>query len=214
MSFRRVDFEYIKPAKPKKGFVVKSEQLPDTLQNLISLFQQSKLSLSHTVSLNLSVPATVSPLMAPSDSETLGRHSLIPTFLYSCPSPQQKMEASSFVVRSPSEKRSIEMFSPAFYGACAIGGTLSCGVTHTAVTPLDVVKCNIQVSSSSLLMRPLFPATPLHFEYSIFVEQFSNEGWERIDAMGSEKYGFSSLHLLIIFLYEIFFFIRKNSLIR
>ncbi|WVZ13896.1 hypothetical protein V8G54_011462 [Vigna mungo] len=84
--------------------------------------------------------------MAPSDSETLGRHSLIPSFLYSCPSPpQKKIEASSFAVRSPSEKRSIEMFSPAFYGACTIGGILSCGPTHTAVTPLDVVKCNIQI---------------------------------------------------------------------
>lgn len=97
-----------------------------------------------------------SQLMAPSDSEALGRHSLIPSFLYSSPSPPQKktMEASSFAVRSPSEKRSIEMFSPSYYAACTIGGALCCGLTHTAITPLDVVKCNIQVSSSSLHMHP------------------------------------------------------------
>ena len=31
-----------------------------------------------------------------------------------------------------------------FYTACAVGGVLACGLTHTAVTPLDVVKCNLQ----------------------------------------------------------------------
>jgi len=33
-----------------------------------------------------------------------------------------------------------------YYGKCLIGGMLACGVTHTAVTPLDVVKCNMQVN--------------------------------------------------------------------
>ncbi|TMW69497.1 hypothetical protein Poli38472_001653 [Pythium oligandrum] len=34
----------------------------------------------------------------------------------------------------------------AFYGKCMIGGILACGVTHAAITPLDVVKCNMQVN--------------------------------------------------------------------
>ncbi|KAL3656263.1 hypothetical protein V7S43_018910 [Phytophthora oleae] len=34
----------------------------------------------------------------------------------------------------------------AFYGKCMIGGILSCGITHTGITPLDVVKCNMQVN--------------------------------------------------------------------
>lgn len=32
-----------------------------------------------------------------------------------------------------------------YYKACTIGGILACGLTHTAVTPLDVVKCNMQI---------------------------------------------------------------------
>lgn len=41
----------------------------------------------------------------------------------------------------------VEMYSPQFYAACTVGGVLSCGLTHMAVTPLDLVKCNMQVRS-------------------------------------------------------------------
>lgn len=34
-----------------------------------------------------------------------------------------------------------------FYLKCAVGGVLSCGLTHLAVTPLDVAKCNMQVKT-------------------------------------------------------------------
>ena len=51
-----------------------------------------------------------------------------------------------FVVPAPSEPgKKIEMYSPAFYAACTAGGILSCGLTHMTVTPLDLVKCNMQV---------------------------------------------------------------------
>ncbi|KAH9546276.1 hypothetical protein CY35_12G086700 [Sphagnum magellanicum] len=43
-------------------------------------------------------------------------------------------------------RKKIQMYSPEFYGACAVGGVLSCGLTHTAVTPFDVVKCNMQIA--------------------------------------------------------------------
>jgi solute carrier family 25 phosphate transporter 3 len=43
----------------------------------------------------------------------------------------------------PSKK--IVMYSREFYTACTIGGMLSCGLTHTIVTPMDVVKCNMQI---------------------------------------------------------------------
>jgi len=41
----------------------------------------------------------------------------------------------------------IALFSPKYYAACTVGGLLACGVTHTAVTPLDLVKCRRQVDS-------------------------------------------------------------------
>ena len=33
-----------------------------------------------------------------------------------------------------------------YYRKCMMGGILSCGITHTIVTPLDLVKCRLQVS--------------------------------------------------------------------
>jgi len=33
-----------------------------------------------------------------------------------------------------------------YFMACGVGGILSCGLTHMAVTPLDVVKCNAQAN--------------------------------------------------------------------
>nr|CAD1825114.1 unnamed protein product [Ananas comosus var. bracteatus] len=53
--------------------------------------------------------------------------------------------AGSFVIQAPKEPGKIEMYSPAYYAACAVGGMASCGLTHTAVTPLDLVKCNMQI---------------------------------------------------------------------
>jgi hypothetical protein len=38
--------------------------------------------------------------------------------------------------------------SAEYYGLCAVGGLLSCGLTHTAVVPLDIVKCRIQVDAA------------------------------------------------------------------
>jgi solute carrier family 25 (mitochondrial phosphate transporter), member 3 len=36
--------------------------------------------------------------------------------------------------------------TPLYYAKCMLGGALACGLTHTAVTPLDVAKCNAQVN--------------------------------------------------------------------
>lgn len=94
------------------------------------------------------------------------RQSLIPNFLYSSssttsllmgksinhsnpslfPSPSPPKEQQNFMIASPSEPfGKIEMYSPRFYAACTVGGILSCGLTHMTVTPLDLVKCNMQV---------------------------------------------------------------------
>ncbi|KAL9342247.1 hypothetical protein Peur_065572 [Populus x canadensis] len=38
----------------------------------------------------------------------------------------------------------VEEFSLAFYGFCTVGGILSAGTTHLTITPLDVLKVNMQ----------------------------------------------------------------------
>lgn len=40
---------------------------------------------------------------------------------------------------------SCEFASTKYYALCGLGGILSCGITHTAVVPLDLVKCRLQV---------------------------------------------------------------------
>ncbi|GKB97099.1 mitochondrial phosphate carrier protein 3, mitochondrial-like protein, partial [Tanacetum coccineum] len=98
------------------------------------------------------------------------RQSLIPNYLYSSSfsSPSNSFltnnennnnnksmmtsavkNENKFVIQAPSEPLGkIEMYSPQFYAACTAGGILSCGLTHMTVTPLDLVKCNMQVSDS------------------------------------------------------------------
>lgn len=43
------------------------------------------------------------------------------------------------------EGDSCEYGSNKYYALCGLGGILSCGLTHTAIVPLDLVKCRIQV---------------------------------------------------------------------
>merc|ERR1712018_178644 len=49
---------------------------------------------------------------------------------------------------SADSQYSCEVGTPGFYARCAFGGMLSCGLTHTAVVPLDLVKCRIQVDKA------------------------------------------------------------------
>uniref|UniRef100_A0A669CJQ0 Solute carrier family 25 member 3 n=1 Tax=Oreochromis niloticus TaxID=8128 RepID=A0A669CJQ0_ORENI len=44
------------------------------------------------------------------------------------------------------EEVSCEFGSSKYYALCGFGGILSCGLTHTAVVPLDLVKCRLQVN--------------------------------------------------------------------
>lgn len=43
---------------------------------------------------------------------------------------------------------SCEFGSSKYFGLCAIGGILSCGITHTMIVPLDLVKCRLQVDAA------------------------------------------------------------------
>ena len=40
----------------------------------------------------------------------------------------------------------IVLYSPTYFAVCGVGGILSCGLTHTLMTPLDLVKCNAQAN--------------------------------------------------------------------
>ena len=55
-----------------------------------------------------------------------------------------------FAASAPSEPGKIVMYSPEFYAACTVGGIVACGATHTAVTPLDIVKCNMQARAAAI----------------------------------------------------------------
>ena len=48
----------------------------------------------------------------------------------------------------------------AYYQKCMMGGILSCGITHTLVCPLDIVKCRMQVSS---LLKSILDMAELSF---------------------------------------------------
>ncbi|XP_066342962.1 mitochondrial phosphate carrier protein 3, mitochondrial-like [Miscanthus floridulus] len=93
-------------------------------------------------------------------------NALLPSFLYAAPATASPFAAAiasmggqtvaapsaaaaaarpASWARAPSKPgRRIEMYSPAFYAACTVGGVASCGLTHMTVTPLDLVKCNMQ----------------------------------------------------------------------
>ena len=50
-----------------------------------------------------------------------------------------------FLAGAAKDDVSCEFGSMKYYAICGFGGILSCGLTHTAVVPLDLVKCRIQV---------------------------------------------------------------------
>lgn len=68
-------------------------------------------------------------------------------FLESTKPNEYKQRTMAFAAGSPTPAAPGEVpyGSLEYYLKCAVGGALSCGLTHTAVVPLDLVKCRIQV---------------------------------------------------------------------
>ncbi|MQL79379.1 hypothetical protein Taro_011800 [Colocasia esculenta] len=61
----------------------------------------------------------------------------------SSPVPSDGGSPKTFLIPAPKEK--IQLYSGQYYAACTAAGIVSCGLTHMAVTPLDLVKCNMQI---------------------------------------------------------------------
>ncbi|XP_016138178.1 phosphate carrier protein, mitochondrial-like [Sinocyclocheilus grahami] len=64
--------------------------------------------------------------------------------------PQQQQESQQIkrklaAAASDDADVSCKYGSNKYYALCGFGGVLSCGLTHTAVVPLDLIKCRIQV---------------------------------------------------------------------
>ncbi|KAG5205321.1 Mitochondrial phosphate carrier protein 2 [Trichophyton interdigitale] len=54
-------------------------------------------------------------------------------------------EVGSTGSKGPGPTGKIELYSGKYYASCITGGILACGLTHAAVTPLDLAKCRLQV---------------------------------------------------------------------
>lgn len=60
-----------------------------------------------------------------------------------------------------------------YYGLCAVSGMLSAGITHLAITPLDVLKVNMQVLVSFILLDWIGMLCNLHlFSIRAFIKYF------------------------------------------
>jgi len=68
-------------------------------------------------------------------------NSLANPFLANC----EGLKVKAAGTTSNTDDYSCEFGDSKYYSICAFGGLLSCGLTHTAVVPLDLVKCRIQV---------------------------------------------------------------------
>jgi len=66
--------------------------------------------------------------------------------------------------------KKVELYSAEYFYLCGIGGILSCGLTHTLVTPIDLVKCNAQVDKVN------FPGTIQGFK-NIYNGLLVNKGF-------------------------------------
>ncbi|CAM6085355.1 unnamed protein product [Calypogeia fissa] len=52
---------------------------------------------------------------------------------------------AKFMAPSAVESGGIELYSMNYFYTCAVGGAICCGVTHCGMTPIDVIKCNMQI---------------------------------------------------------------------
>merc|ERR1712099_183211 len=76
--------------------------------------------------------------------KTIGKMDVIRRKISDAPS--TPCENRTLVAAAAAEGDSCEFGSSKYYALCGFGGLMSCGLTHTLVTPLDLVKCRLQVN--------------------------------------------------------------------
>merc|ERR1712079_594757 len=76
--------------------------------------------------------------------KTIGKMDVIRRKISEAPSTPS--ENRTLVAAAAAEGDSCEFGSSKYYALCGFGGLMSCGLTHTLVTPLDLVKCRLQVN--------------------------------------------------------------------
>ncbi|MCJ1379011.1 hypothetical protein MMC17_002110 [Xylographa soralifera] len=86
--------------------------------------------------------------------------------------------------------KGIELYSGTYFGACLVGGVIACGPTHTAITPLDLVKCRRQVdpkiySSNVSAWRSIYAKEGLRGVFFGWGPTFVGYSFQ-----GAGKYGF------------------------
>ncbi|TDZ13060.1 Mitochondrial phosphate carrier protein 3 [Colletotrichum spinosum] len=137
-----------------------------------------------------SAPATAKPTRYQARPELYGAFSTVDDVKGKAK--QLSAEASAeFDKATAKVKKSstIELYSGTYYAACTFGGLLACGLTHTAVTPLDLVKVRRQIDSK--LYKGNFQAWGMIFRKEGFRGIMT--GWSPTfwgySAQGALKYG-------------------------
>merc|ERR1712193_401633 len=77
-------------------------------------------------------------------TQTIGKMDVIRRKISEAPS--TPCDNRNLAAAAAAEGDSCEFGSTKYFALCGFGGLLSCGLTHTLVTPLDLVKCRLQVN--------------------------------------------------------------------
>lgn len=84
-------------------------------------------------------------------------------------------------MESNKQPRKIQLYTKEFYATCTLGGIIACGPTHSSITPLDLVKCRLQVNPK------LYTSNLQGFRTII-----ANEGWKKVyTGFGATFVGYS-----------------------
>merc|ERR1712071_178417 len=62
-------------------------------------------------------------------------------------SSENQLVANRNIAAASADVEPVAFGSGKYYAFCGLGGLISCGLTHTLIVPLDLVKCRIQTNT-------------------------------------------------------------------